>query len=131
MRRCGIVVISDAEAAELLECAHVHPMALHNSYALRGLRSAVRQCAEGVPGEVTKWMTVLLGAGTEQGSRIDEHTHVEHTILFYPRATFVEVEGARIDVGAGDVIYIEPGERHGVPAVKSPRLSCAMQTVEA
>jgi mannose-6-phosphate isomerase-like protein (cupin superfamily) len=106
-------------------------MELQNCAALRGLRDAVRQCAEGVPGEITKWMTVLLGARTEQGSHIQEHAHPEHTILFYPKATFVEVGGERVDVQAGEVIYIEPSERHGVPEVKSPRLSCAMQTVEA
>ena len=58
---------------------------------------------------------------------IPEHTHQEHTVLYYiePSGPIV-IDGKPYQPEQGEFLYLEPNVPHSVPSVTEPRYSIAM-----
>lgn len=125
------LALTPEELDELWRCAREHPNAVRRSRALAPLGPGLRLLAAHVVPElagarIVKLMTVLLGAGTEQGDRVDDHAHPEHTVLLYAQPSALTVEGELLHFDAGDVVYLPPDVVHRVGLQNRPRLSVAL-----
>lgn len=126
IERLGELQVADDLIALLWQNARKHPHHCCNAAGLTDLPFRIRALAPHVLGKTNRWLTVLLGCGTEQGVQQDSHAHLESVLLYYPAATEVEIEGVQTPVGKGEVIHMPPGLYHAVRKVSAPRLSVAV-----
>ncbi|MGI6107865.1 MAG: cupin domain-containing protein [Lachnospiraceae bacterium] len=64
-------------------------------------------------GHGSSYTKVTMPAGTSIGY----HQHVDNTEQYYilsGNGTFLDTDGSRVEVGPGDVCYIEVGQSHGM-----------------
>ena len=63
---------------------------------------------------------------------LPDHSHKEHTMLFYPEACDpVLIEGSLFHPDAGDILHLVPGTHHSVPPAIRDRLSIGMLVSDA
>lgn len=69
-------------------------------------------------------MTILPGCTS------DPHAHkiAEESFLFIRGSGIMEVNDKKLEVGAGDCVFVEPGERHTVINTGSEPLECVLAT---
>lgn len=78
-------------------------------------------------GPVDRFISVLLGAGTKQGSDVGPHAHKGWTAVWYPfGADTIIIENIPYHPEPEEVIVLAPGVVHEVPYTDKERLSIAV-----
>jgi quercetin dioxygenase-like cupin family protein len=107
LRGVKSIKVNAEELAQILVAARRNSLDLGRTDLGHRISAAMRSACPH-PGEIQKFMTVLL----KPGQSIDAHSHKRHAVIWYP--------------DSGHLRYIAPGELHNVATVKVERLSVAM-----